>query len=129
TDLRRLEFRIRPEVRAALAGSAIRFLTRLEVPAGRYQARIGLREATGGLTGTVLQDLEVPDFSKEPLSMSGIALTSSRAGQVRTARPDKELEDLLAGPPSAGRTFTPDDALGVFVEVYDTVTSPPHQVE
>jgi hypothetical protein len=104
-------------------------MTRLEVPPGRYQARFGVRELAGGLVGTIYQDIEVPDFAKEPLSMSGVALTSTRADLVLTARHDKDLEDLLNGPPSAGRTFTADDALGVFVEVYDNVTSPPHQVE
>jgi VWFA-related protein len=129
TDLRQVQIRIRPDVQKAVATSAVRFMTRLEVPPGRYQARFGVRESVGGLMGTVYQDVEIPDFSREPLSMSGVALTSTRAALVLTARPDKDLEALLNGPPSAGRTFTPDDALGVFVEVYDNVTSPPHQVE
>ena len=118
-----------PAMVKAVSNSAVRFVTRLEVPPGRYQARFGVREAGGGLIGTVFDDLEIPDFANERLSMSGMALTSTRALQVLTARPDKELQDLLAGPPSAGRTFTPGDSIGAFVEVYDNVTSPPHQVE
>ena len=129
SDLRQVRVQIRPEVHKAVSTSAVRFMTRLEVPPGRYQVHYGVRESAGGLTGTLFQDLEVPDFSKEPLSMSGVALTSTRAGLVLTARPDKQLEELLNGPPSAGRTFTPDDALGVFVEVYDNVTAPSHSVE
>jgi VWFA-related protein len=129
SDLRRVQIRIRPEVQKAVSNGAVRLLTRLEVPPGRYQARFGVRETGGGLIGTVSQDLEIPDFAREPFSISGVALTSTRAPQVLTARPDKELQERLAGPPSAGRTFTPDDALGLFVEVYDNVPSPPHQVE
>jgi VWFA-related protein len=128
SDLRNVQIRIRPDVHKTVSSSAVRFLTRVDVPPGRYQVRFGVRETGGGMTGTVFQDLEIPDFAKEPLSMSGVALTSTRAQQVLTARPDKTLQDLLPAPPSAGRTFTPDDVVAAFVEVYDNITSPPHQV-
>ena len=68
-------------------------------------------------------DLEVPDFSKEPLSMSGLALTSALSGVAPTVRPKDPLEKLLPGPLSSYREFPPVDEIAFFAEVYDNPAS------
>ncbi|MDT4967103.1 MAG: hypothetical protein QOJ64_1840 [Acidobacteriota bacterium] len=52
----------------------------LNVPvkrAGGYQLRLAVRDATTLLTGSANQFIEVPDFKKKRLALSGIALTGS----------------------------------------------------
>jgi len=50
---------------------------------------------TTGKAGSVIYDLDVPDFFKAPLSMSGVAITSLGAGEVATIRPKDPLQQLL----------------------------------
>ncbi|HEX5107162.1 MAG TPA: VWA domain-containing protein [Vicinamibacterales bacterium] len=95
----------------------VRIISAFELPRGRYQLRV----AAGGalLAGSVVYDLEVPDFGKEPLTMSGVSLTSIAASAVTTLRPLDPLADVLPGPPTPQREFSSSDALALFVEVYD----------
>jgi VWFA-related protein len=109
-----------------------RVIRRIQVPPGKYQLRIGARESGGGKVGTVLYDLDAPDFSKGTLSMSGIAVSSEAGSRIPTASPDpsvNEFKDVLPAPPSASRDFPREDTLSVFAEVYDNVGKTPHRVE
>jgi hypothetical protein len=103
----------------AVAQSGLRLTRRLEVPPGRYQVRVGARESTGAAVGSVTLDLDVPDFSKLPLAMSGIALTSPSASRMITANPDPGFKDVLPASPTARREFPRTDVLSLFADVYD----------
>ena len=96
--------------------------------AGRYQFRIAV--GTGaGKAGSVVSDLEVPDYSKGPLTMSGIALTSVATAQTPTLTLKDPLGQFLPGPPVATRSFWQDDQLTLFGEVYDNgQSSTAHEV-
>ena len=110
--------------------SPFRVVRRLQIPPGKYQIRVGARES-GGKVGTVLYDLEAPDFSKGPIVMSGLALSSVSGARVPTASPDpgvNEFKDVLPAPPSASREFPRGDTLSVFGEVYDNLGATPHRV-
>ena len=74
-------------------------------------------------------DIEVPDFSKERLVMSGVVLSSSGSVVVPTARGDEQLKDVLPAPPTTIRQFGRDEEIDTFVEVYDNQTRTPHRVE
>jgi len=105
---------------------------RIQVPPGKYQLRIGARESGGGKVGTVIYDLDAPDFSKGNLTMSGIALASAAGSRFPTASPDpsvNEFKDVLPSPPSASREFPRQDQLAVFAEVYDNDVKTPHIVD
>jgi VWFA-related protein len=111
--------------------SPFRIVRRLQVPPGKYQLRVGARES-GGKIGTVIYDLQAPDFSKGAVALSGIALASAETGRIPTASPDagvNEFKDVLPSPPSASRDFPRIDTLAVFAEVYDNVGKTPHRVE
>jgi VWFA-related protein len=112
----------------AVMRDGFRFTRRLNVPPGRYQIHVAVRETNRGAIGTITQDLDVPDFSKSPLLMSGIALASAWAGRVRTANPDPGFKDVLPGPATATRSFPRGDMLALFSEIYDNETSAPHRV-
>jgi hypothetical protein len=67
----------------------------------------------------VVYDLDVPDFSKGALAISGVALTSRSAAAITTLRPRDPLADALPGPSTASRDFAQDDEIVLFAEVYD----------
>ncbi len=58
----------------ALAGGRYLVCATLPVSARRYQLRIGVQSAVAGTTGSVYQDVVVPDFRRRALSMSGVVL-------------------------------------------------------
>ncbi len=120
---------LRPETKARVSQTGFRLLNRLSLPPGRYQLRVAARDASSGSIGSVLYDLEVPDFSKEPLLMSGLVLTSGWASQWATVRPDEPLRQVLPGPPVALRQFPQNDELALFTEVYDNQAASPHKVD
>ena len=124
-----LELTLKPETHALISERGFRILTRVELPPGQYQLRIGTRETERGAIGTVYRDLEVPDFSKTPLSMSGMVLTSITAGLTPTAQADAELREVLPADPTTSREFSSDDVLTLFAEVYDNEPSTPHMVD
>ncbi|MDE3153910.1 MAG: VWA domain-containing protein [Acidobacteriota bacterium] len=121
---------LKPETRTLIQQTGIRVLNRLDLPPGRYQVRLAAREDGNGSVGSVRYDLEVPDFYKPLLSMSGIALTSASASRMVTARPDTFLKPpVMPAPPSAERAFPVGDTLALFAEVYDNDTKAPHTVD
>jgi VWFA-related protein len=120
---------LRPETKATVQQSGLRMLSRIELPPGRYQLRVVADELNTKLVGSVLYDLDVPDFSKTPLSMSGIVLTSMSASRIPTVRPDEELRQLLPASPVGVRVFPPNDEIALFAEVYDNAAATAHKVD
>ena len=120
---------LKPETYQRVQAGGFRVQSRAEVPPGKYQLRLAAREVNGGRTGSVFYDLEVPDFAKEPLAMSGLALTSASSSQVPTAGVDPLLKELLPAPPTTSREFQTRDELALMTEVYDNVGPQSHKVE
>jgi VWFA-related protein len=123
------ELKLRPETHASVLKNGVRLTRRLELPPGSYQLRIGARESGGGLVGSVMYDLDVPDFGKADLSMGGILLTAASASRIPTANPDPDFKDILPSSPTAVRAFPPNDQLTLAVDVYDNKAATPHRVE
>ncbi len=115
--------------RAAVVSRGFRMLQRLSLAPGQYTLRVGMREQNGGGIGTLSYDLDVPDFYRAPLSMSGVVLTSRAAEARPTPAPDAELKQILPGPPTAIREFASADTITAFAEVYDTQGNTPHRVD
>jgi VWFA-related protein len=122
---------LRPESYQQVQQHGIRIVSKIDLKPGRYQLRIGAMDKSSERVGVVHYDLEVPDFSSLPLSMSGLMLTSSRAGMVPTASGSAvaELQKILPGPPTLAREFQAGEELALFAEVYDTDTKAPHAVD
>jgi VWFA-related protein len=129
SDRQTLNLKLKPETHRILtSGGGVRMLSRIELPPARYQLRVGVHSANGGRVSTVPIDLDVPDYSKPLLSLSGIVVTSSTAPVMITPRPDQKLKEALPLPPVATRTFAKDEVLAVFTEVYDRSTPTPHDI-
>jgi hypothetical protein len=124
-----LTLNLKPETRARVEATGIRILNRLDLPPGRYQLRFAAHDTSGGSIGAVSYDLDVPDFSKGPLTMSGVVLTSASGAAEPTVRPDEQLRDVLPGPPIATRAFPQSDEVALFAEIYDTDGDKPHKVD
>jgi VWFA-related protein len=124
-----VNFALKPENRQRFTQTGVRVATRLQLPPGRYQLRVAARESATGRVGSVNYDLDVPDFTKEPLSVSGIAIASASGLRMSTAKPDEELKGALPGPAVAVRTFPRGDELATFTEVYDNDVKTPHIVD
>jgi hypothetical protein len=96
--------------------NGVRVVSQMELPKGRYQLRL----AAGGKAraGSVLYDLEIPDFDNG-LQMSGVSLTGGAAATLSTFRAADPLGTALPGPPVAMRDFSRQDAVAIYVEAYD----------
>jgi VWFA-related protein len=126
-----LNMPLMPATYQQVARNGLRITSRMDLPPGHYQLRIGVVETNGKRAGSVHLDLDVPDFSSEPLMMSGVVLTSALAGQVRTAvgNPNDELRKALPGPPTVSREFRSGEELALVAEVYDNQGRAPHTVD
>jgi VWFA-related protein len=126
-----LKMPLLPATYQQVVRNGLRITTRMDLPPGRYQLRIGIVESNDKRTGSVHLDLEIPDFRAEPLMMSGLVLTSALAGQVRTAvgNPNDELRKALPGPPTVSREFRSGEELALLAEIYDNEGPTPHSVD
>jgi VWFA-related protein len=124
-----LTLSLRPETRTSVEQRGVRLLTRLTLPIGRYQLHVAARDRETGVVGSVVFDLDVPDFGRQPVSTSAPLVASRERASMLTARPDRRLASLLSAPPTAVRSFAQDDELAVFSQVYDSSGNAPHSVE
>jgi VWFA-related protein len=124
-----VNFALKPENRERFMQTGVRVSTRLQVPPGRYQLRVATRESGTGRVGSVNYDVDVPDFTKEPLAISGVVISAASGFAMSTVKPDEEFKEALPGPPAAMRVFPRGDELAVFAEVYDNDAKTPHAVD
>jgi hypothetical protein len=120
---------LRPETKTVVENAGLRMLSRVDLPPGRYQLRVAADELNTKLVGSVLYDLDVPDFTKPALSMSGIVMTSVSASSIPTVRPDELMRQVMPAPPVATRVFPRNDEIALFAEVYDNAAATPHKVD
>ena len=113
-----LNLALRPDSFKRVQTAGLRANPRLTLPPGRYQLRVGARDSSGRV-GTVFYDLEVPNFSADSVSLSGLLITSTSAQNAMTAQPDPAAPKPLPGPATSTRTFSRADSLTVFAEIYD----------
>jgi hypothetical protein len=122
-DRQKLDLTLKPDTHQRVLAGGFRMISRVELEPGRYQLRVAARES-GGRVGSVLYDLEVPDFWKDSFSISGLTLTSNAAGMAPTAQADAQLSQVLKTPPTVVRDFLTVETLSLFAEIYDNETKP-----
>jgi VWFA-related protein len=115
------------DARAAVERNGLRVLTKTDLQPGRYQLRIAVGTAQRG--GSVIYDLDVPDFSKKELSMSGVALRGPNDPEGVFLPAGDPLQVLAIRAPTTVRLFRDGDRVSVFAEVYDTTGGRPHTVD
>jgi VWFA-related protein len=90
-------------------------LTQMKVPPGRYSLRLAGYRTSAAETGSVFHDIDVPDFSRAELELSGIALAAS-PGVL--AAPRDALVDVLPILPTTQREFDRAERVTALVRVY-----------
>jgi len=123
-----IDMTLKPETYDRMLQAGFRVQGRLELAPGKYQLRVAARDR-GDKTGSVFLDLIVPDFAKDPLSISGVLISSMASGGVPTAGAIPELGDVLKGAPTTSRVFSASDELSVLAEVYDNQGAQSHSVD
>jgi VWFA-related protein len=88
-------------------------LSRLTLRPGRYEVR--LAADSDGRTGSVIVNIDVPDFHGSVLALSDVLLARASSPVAGDAR---LLADLVPVTPTAMRVFTPADRVDVFARVY-----------
>jgi hypothetical protein len=102
---------------SATAG-ALRYFDRLELPPGRHEIRLVVHQP-GGVTGSLVGHVEVPNFSKKAVTISGLVVASLNDPNGRTLRPDASVHEALAAHPTINRRFTSGDTLSLWAQLYD----------
>lgn len=124
-----LSLNLRADTRTRVESTGLRVFNRMDMPAGRYQLRVAAGDPGKANLGSVILDLEVPDFFKIPFGISGLTVTPLGGGPMMSAKPDEALLQVLPAPPVAQRTFAQDDELALFAEVYDNENKDAHKVD
>jgi VWFA-related protein len=119
-----IDLALKPDTFARAREHGLRVVTQTELPPGRYQFRVAIGEA-GGRAGSVLYDLEVPDFYRGALTMSGVSVTAASSVLAPTVLPKNPLADFLPGPPVTRREFERKDELALFAEFYENARGAP----
>ena len=88
---------------------------KLVLAPGRYQLRLNARSSVLDRSGSVYADVEVPDFARSPVTISGIALGALPSPAAPRA---DALGDLLPIVPVSGREFSPNDAIVAFCRIF-----------
>jgi hypothetical protein len=100
-------------------------LSSLRLKPGRYQLRLGAEVAENGLSGSVFADVDVPDFEKDAISMSGLALTMAPAMTQAPKDAFKGIAPLF----TAHRNFGDGERVSVLAKIYQGGTSAPADVK
>lgn len=91
-------------------------LTRIDLKPGRYELRLAATLPSTNTSGSVYYNVDVPDFSKAPLMLSGAVLNVTPA---LIAAPRDRLADLTPIVPTTNRYFNrKTDLVSAFVKIY-----------
>jgi VWFA-related protein len=108
------ELRQTVTVQVPASSDAIHALARFDLAPGRYQLRAAATSPGRGAGGSVYADLDVPDFAKAPLSLSGVVVSTIPAP---SSTPAGALARLLPAVPTTRRAFSPADGALAFLQI------------
>jgi hypothetical protein len=92
--------------RRGVEETGLRILEHMTIPPGRHQVRFAVHQSDGK-TGMVVADVDVPEFTKEALSMSGLVLSSEQTNKDQTLPGDLAMRMPIV--PTAKRSFSRSD--------------------
>lgn len=103
-------------IRAGASGPAeYEVFGQIALKPGRYQLRIAADVASLATTGSVYFDVDVPDFAKAPVSLSGLLVSASPSPPFA---PKDALKAVVPVIPTTRRVFSASHAVSVFGRVY-----------
>jgi len=98
-------------------GGPIEFeiLTGLMLKPGRYQLRMSAFVGAENRSGSVFYDIDIPDFARRPVSLSGLLLT---ADPKPISTDTDRIKAYVPIGPTARRTFRASDQVTAFARIY-----------
>ena len=102
-------------------GESSEVLIRSDLPTGRYNVRVAVERASDGVAGSVQATLEVPDFARAALALSGVAMGRGNGGRISGRQ---EIDGLLPFAPTAVRAFAKRDRVGALLRVHQASNRP-----
>jgi VWFA-related protein len=109
-------------LRAGTGGEVVfELLSRVDLAPGHYQLRIAAESSIEHKSGSVYCDLDVPDFHRSALSLSGVVLSATPGA---TAARKELLAPVLPVVPTSLRSFDADQHVTAFVRVYQGGSDP-----
>jgi VWFA-related protein len=120
---------LKPETYARVQHSGIRMLRHFSVPPGRYQVRVAAQDSGRTKQGSAHLDIDVPDFTKDPVALSGIALAATADTAPTHNAGGDPFGGGLPGPLTTLREFPANTEFAAFVEVYDNQPTPVHGLD
>jgi hypothetical protein len=97
----------------------------LTLQPGAYELRVAVRQEQAGVVGSVHTYVDVPDFDRDPLALSGVVLHDANAP---TATPPEALGGVIEMAPTTRREFTSGQRIVALVRAYDRRSDQPAPV-
>jgi hypothetical protein len=94
----------------------LHFVERVTISPGSYELRLAANQPQGS-SGSIVTSIQVPEFN-EPLAVSGVILATTSSSKQLMVLNDKALSAMLGAPPTSVRSFTNNETLTSYVEVY-----------
>ena len=117
---------IRDTVKLAVAATAevrrknVQYDTSFELPPGRYELKLVIRENQLGTVGSMDTSLVVPDIERQPLKVSSVVLSTQRQpAQAKKGVVNPLLRDGQLLTPNVAHVVTASQPMYFFFEVYD----------
>ena len=114
-----------PAAASIKPGQQVQVIQRMDLPTGRYQMRVGVTSAQRKASGSVYADFDVPDFARDAVSMSGVALSDAQQRSVVAEGAFSRLPEVL---PMTSRQFAGDAKIVGLVELYQAGAGEPKPV-
>jgi hypothetical protein len=100
--------------------NGVRVLARLALAPGTYRLRVTAADTADGRSVTASHDIEVTDLRPNPITVSGMLLSSSAvAGFTYTEVDGDRMLPIVGQPPTARREFSPTEMLEAHAEFYE----------
>ena len=111
-----LDLALKAESYEQAVAHGLRVQSVIALPPGRYQLRVAGGNPQAAKIGSVMYDLDVPDFRKGQLALSAMALSTDTDRPV-TVIPT--AANVLPFFPTLSREFVTGTRISLYVEVYD----------
>jgi len=109
-------------LRPGVGGEVVfELLSRVDLEPGHYQLRIAADSSLVHKSGSVYCDVQVPDFRRSPLSLSGVVLSATPGA---TAARKDAIASLIPVVPTALRGFDAEQRVTAFLRVYEGGAAP-----
>ena len=118
THRRAFTLTLNDALRSDVARGGLRLFGRLTLPRGAYQVRVAVQQPNGQL-GAAFAEVEIPDYTELPISVSDLILASTHGPTYTTLEHDAILRQALPTQPTPRRRFRTVETISVFGEIYN----------